>query len=250
MMQITNYSKPPTWIEARLRKDHGIHDDEYTISHIVPDRYEAYCKLMNPIFRDPTVADYSIMWNQENDNETVTNHKNERVFYKELAVCYDIPLPAICDKAISIKLNDQFPRYLFSETEEGSMDREVYENLLKHLVSHTGEQSSYFYYDEMKILSSNSYSGIPAELSGKLYVGSLGEVLDFFENIDLNHTPTFWWPEDKSWCVATDYDCSYSVVGGSRELINELLNDKELEAIEVDIHMRIDRKYLKELLLS
>lgn len=44
-------------------------------------------------------------------------------------------------------------------------------------------------------------------------------------------TPSLFWPEDHAWCVATeiDYDCTY--VGGSDQLIHELLNHPDLEVL-------------------
>jgi hypothetical protein len=43
--------------------------------------------------------------------------------------------------------------------------------------------------------------------------------------------PNIWWPEDRAWCVASEIDHPYSYVGGSGELIEELLADPELEAL-------------------
>ena len=52
--------------------------------------------------------------------------------------------------------------------------------------------------------------------------------------------PGIWWPEDRSFCVATDPDVGWSYVGGSRELIHRLLREPELEVLEVDASHRGD----------
>ncbi|HVB51223.1 MAG TPA: hypothetical protein VND89_05730 [Acidimicrobiales bacterium] len=44
-------------------------------------------------------------------------------------------------------------------------------------------------------------------------------------------TPNLWWPEDHSWCVASEIDLPWTYVGGSSELIDHLLADGRLETV-------------------
>jgi len=39
-------------------------------------------------------------------------------------------------------------------------------------------------------------------------------------------------PADRAWCVATEIDFAWTYVGGSRELIDAILADARLEAVE------------------
>lgn len=43
--------------------------------------------------------------------------------------------------------------------------------------------------------------------------------------------PNLWWPEDRSWCVASEIDFPYTYVGGAGELIEEILAHPRLEAM-------------------
>ncbi|MFJ8042562.1 hypothetical protein ACIRBX_18945 [Kitasatospora sp. NPDC096147] len=52
--------------------------------------------------------------------------------------------------------------------------------------------------------------------------------------------PEHWWPEDRSWVVATDYDLLSSYVACTAATAALLLADPTLEAIEVTPHTRID----------
>ena len=52
--------------------------------------------------------------------------------------------------------------------------------------------------------------------------------------------PNLWWPDDRSWCVATDIDLDSTYVGGTRECINALLSDPALEGFPSQIEDRID----------
>ncbi len=68
-------------------------------------------------------------------------------------------------------------------------------------------------------------------------VGELGAVVTWdpggqrsFED----HTPSLWWPDDRAWCAGNEVDASWTCVGGSRALIDELLAHPELEVLELD----------------
>lgn len=54
--------------------------------------------------------------------------------------------------------------------------------------------------------------------------------------IDYGHSydpliPSLWWPDDRTWCVATEIDFRWTYVGGSQACINELLADRRLEGL-------------------
>ena len=42
--------------------------------------------------------------------------------------------------------------------------------------------------------------------------------------------PNLWWPDDRSWCVASEIDLPWTYVGGSKALIEEVLADERLGA--------------------
>lgn len=46
-------------------------------------------------------------------------------------------------------------------------------------------------------------------------------------------SPNLFWPEDRAWCVATEIDVDSTVVGGSHQLIDDLLATPELETWRV-----------------
>jgi hypothetical protein len=47
----------------------------------------------------------------------------------------------------------------------------------------------------------------------------------------IDQSPHMWWPEDRSWFVATEVDAASTYVGGSGHLIDALLKDGRLEAV-------------------
>ena len=53
-----------------------------------------------------------------------------------------------------------------------------------------------------------------------LYTGPVDGALAFAGS---GQTPNLWWPGDRAWCVASDIDLCWSYVGGSVQLIEELI---------------------------
>jgi hypothetical protein len=47
--------------------------------------------------------------------------------------------------------------------------------------------------------------------------------------------PNIWWPDNREWCVASEIDLAYTYVGGSKELIEEIVEHPALEALACDI---------------
>jgi hypothetical protein len=75
-----------------------------------------------------------------------------------------------------------------------------------------------------------------------VFAGSLGDVAalatgtaeaDVAPFAPRSRTPSLLWPDDRSWCVATEVDFDSTLVGGPRGLIDALLADAALEAREV-----------------
>lgn len=52
-------------------------------------------------------------------------------------------------------------------------------------------------------------------------------------------SPNLWWPQDRTWCVATNVDLMASYVGGSRQCVEAILASPELEAFEVSAEMNV-----------
>lgn len=91
--------------------------------------------------------------------------------------------------------------------------------------------------------------GLPAEvtalprlsLPGRAYLifrGPLQATLRMGHQVTddwfLPQSPSLLWPEDRSWCVATEIDFDSTLVGGPAELVHALLEEPRLEAWPVE----------------
>ena len=86
--------------------------------------------------------------------------------------------------------------------------------------------------------------GLPIKVSEQLtsssrqYVLRLGEIASSEREADRRpweNPPSFWWPADRSWFVSCDIDASCTYVGGSKELIEQILSDPCLETFPANL---------------
>ena len=71
----------------------------------------------------------------------------------------------------------------------------------------------------------------PSGRSYLLFLAALGDAERFTSS---GHSPTLWWPGDRSWLVHTEIDATSTYLGGSRELIDRLVEQQLLESFEVE----------------
>ncbi len=123
-----------------------------------------------------------------------------------------------------------WPRYV-SGPDEGILEEREATALISILSASSASSSCYFRFAEM------AYIGTDKPL---LYSGQLEQLQRFLKETDRQFTPEYWWPEDRSWCVCSDYDLPFTVVGGTTGLIDSVLANTDLESIRVTPDTRVD----------
>jgi hypothetical protein len=92
-------------------------------------------------------------------------------------------------------------------------------------------------------LQSNFHKHPTFELPGRAYYLARGPLAAVEQSAAARSTCnvpcSLWWPDDNAWCVATDIDLDSTYVGGSSACIEELLEDPELEAAQVNLRAGI-----------
>ncbi|MFD7459718.1 MULTISPECIES: hypothetical protein [unclassified Streptomyces] len=66
-----------------------------------------------------------------------------------------------------------------------------------------------------------------------LLTGTLADAVSPVTVDEFAELPDLWWPQDRAWCVGGDVDLVSTYVGGSAELIADLLADPDLETYPV-----------------
>ena len=75
----------------------------------------------------------------------------------------------------------------------------------------------------------------------RLFRAPLDHLEQSWESGFENQTSNLAWPEDRSWCLATEIDAEVTYVGGSKDLINAILDAPGLEAVPAHLDERLAR---------
>ncbi|MGD6873215.1 hypothetical protein ACQCU1_13640 [Sutcliffiella horikoshii] len=210
------------------------------VCNLIPNGYTHYCKIMNSTFyRDRGITDETLLWNQFHPLEhDIKIDLGEGITLKELALKYSIPYDKkVSSTAIERKLGG-CPRYLIYP-DEGHINLETLKEMTKVLAPFTKDQSCYFYYNILKLIDRLPIDTIQ---NPHLYTGKLNDIFTVYNKGEMDGlaSPTYWWPEDRSWCMSTDYDLDFTIFGGSKQLFDALMSNDKLECIEVDLETRVD----------
>lgn len=214
------------------------------VSHLMPIAFEAYARILhrvdayyenidNPlsaseiaILKIPSCEPLKSFVEQRR-----AEGRGTRVRWKELAALLGVPFaPEISGAWYRKKLEEGcWPRFLRPGRVWPIGDE------CKELASALGpfaESGDCFF----------RFSDIPFIGKSKppLFRGSVDEVNGFLKAKAHRCGFEYWWPSDHTWCVCSDFDLGVTVVGGSGELISDLLASDVLECVEVKSRTRVD----------
>jgi hypothetical protein len=230
MKEIFDLSKR-NWISENLLPQFP--NNEWKFGHVIPQGFDAYCKILPTIYEDLDITDEARTWNDVkfNDNDIEfqylaardvvykLNFRGQRIRLEQLAIKNKIPFT---HKVLDSLYHRQWPIRLVKAS-EGEMDAETAHHLSRVFAQiEIGDKYYFSYYgwEKLRILEGNLSEGLITIESGKLVPGD----------------SLYWWDTDKRWCVAVDYDSEFSLCGASFDVINALLNDPELECFSIDIN--------------
>jgi hypothetical protein len=251
MLKRLNDLSPAAWIQMGKKPVPKEPFEGVRVEACLPSVFPAYCKLFHPIYIDLQIQDHSISWHeseeQKHDHVGATSGgalvgessydqtKCDRVRWSELANRYGLKFHAEINEDSFTRSfrGGSWPRFLLGP-DEGTLDRETCDALVSALSRQGGTPSCYFYYSGLSI----AYDS-PDGYAPRLYKGSLTDV----PCLELEAaSPEYWWPEDRQWCIHTDWDLSFTLVGGSGAIVDTIANDPLLETLPVGPRSRVDRQ--------
>jgi hypothetical protein len=224
-------SRPPNWA--------GI-----SVAQLIPPAFDAYAKILhrieahyenidNPLspvevalLRIPSCEPLESFVKSRRDTSI-----DNRVRWKELAELLNVPFaPEICHEWYRKKLGDTWCwPHLLSGPGDGKLKAEECTELASTLKAFTDREECFFRFSDIPFVNSRE---------PKLFKGALDEVCGFLTGRYFGFE--YWWPPDQSWCVCSDYDLHFTLVGGSGRLTSALLASSVLECIEVTAQNRVD----------
>lgn len=222
----------------------------WRVRHDIPPIYDAYLKLLHPIWenlevpdfeetwdawdcvqRGPKPADLSPMldavWGVGTLQHGSPDHAfpARRILWRDLADRFGVRMrPTISAQAFSEAFpGGSWPRRLVGPS-EGHLEPEDAAVLTSHLRRHTPAGWCWLYFWYLTI----------SDGTDRLFRADLSELpAAWLDHEKLHLSPTRWFPDDQSWSVYTDYDGSETLLGCSRGLADDLLADPRIEVVEV-----------------
>jgi len=218
-MHIAKDTESASWIADRL------HPFAQDVGSIIPEGFAAYARVFHPPLR------------------TATDGTMIPVRWKDIAAANNRTVEA--EVQLFCRNGGRDPSQ-FSATDEllwhqqsgtGNLPREIAERFARILPSHTGTPELCWFavwegYPEVRIRWGDAPSFEVPQRNLLLLYGAVSDVLTTLSISYWSYrSPTLWWPDDRSWFVATEIDFQWSYVGGSSACIEEILSDPELEAL-------------------
>jgi hypothetical protein len=226
------------WIAACLTPA-----EDGLVTSVIPQGFAAYARLLHPVRVNLGKGTRTVRWREVARWSGAPLHPDSQFHSIALPLEQRGPAP----------WNGQGP-------ERGSLDLADAETLIDILAMHTATPDSCLFclwdgwgWDTAMYVALPGEQPMPVpdpvppevrygpriQLPGRDYLLYTGPVDGALAFADSDQTPNLWWPGDRAWCVASDVDLCWSYVGGSAQLIEELIADPRLEAVPaVPGHLR------------
>ncbi|HEY2914988.1 MAG TPA: hypothetical protein VGK21_16600 [Candidatus Angelobacter sp.] len=237
------------WIRCGRSELTKYKDEGWTgtfVSHLMPPIFDAYAKILHCIEADRENIDKPLTPREisilnippcEELKSFVESRRvkapdsTTRIRWRELAEVLDVPFaPEICHEWYRKKLGAEcWPRFLCGPA-DGVLSTEECRELVSVLQLFS-DNECFFRLPEMPFIGTDKTL---------LFRGTLDELETFLDSGAYQFGPEYWWPPSRTWCVCSDYDLMFTVVGGSRKLISALLSSDVLECLEVTSQTRVD----------
>jgi hypothetical protein len=218
------------WVEAGAEEEF-----DWTVSALIPGEFESYARILHPA---DSPAGTPVRWAEVAGWSGRTIRPS--VSFRDLA------RPAH-DAGTTSAPWDEAPL-------EGELLPSQLQALCEVLAGHTGtpERCWFCLWDGWGWIDGVETAGVPSDFSREvldgprvrrpdreylLLEGPLDGALELGHHGDgffFPQSPNLFWPDDRSWCAATEIDLDSTYVGGSAWLIREVLDDSRIEAVPVE----------------
>jgi hypothetical protein len=239
------------WIQAALemrRARNAPNRNGDSVSQLVPTGFVAYAKILHSVrasytnIDDPhplTEREIAILrippcTKLRSFVETLREEgQNPRIRWKTLAKLLGVPFKSeICLEWFRASMEDRacWARFL-SGPDDGNLNAEEFPEVVSILRAFSRGQDCFFRFARWSFTKMDE---------PPIFRGELNELAEFLSDKSYRFTPEYWWPADRSWCVCSEYDLKFTIVGGPKELVSAVLTNPTLEALEVTSHTRTD----------
>jgi hypothetical protein len=236
------------WIEQNRSTPLGKYDDPdwkgVPVSAVLPSTFDRYVKILHRLDARYDNIDHPLSPDEiaivgipecsrlRNLVESHRGSESTRIRWKSVADALGLAFESgITDDWFRAVIEAGcWPRLIYGP-DDGWLNGEEASALLQVLGRATVAEAIYLRMAEIPLIVTE----IPL-----LYEGCFEDVVTLLRSEQTSMQPEYWWPPDRAWCVCSDYDLTFTMVGASDEVCQELLEDKALECIEVKPETRVD----------
>lgn len=216
-----------TWITERLQT-FGL-----DITSVVPAGFAAYARVYHPARRYIEGQKYPVRWAEV---AAATGKRTHRL----------MQWPSISGADTSKAIQPSGYEEWTDWPDEGHLPSELSHVLSRVLEPFTATPElcwfavwNGFGLEKPEILSAPTFK-TPERVYRIFYAPTTAATNLFSDNPLFPQSANLWWPEDHSWCVATEIDLMCTYVAGSKEAVEAVVSNSELEADSVKPSDRID----------
>ena len=130
-----------------------------------------------------------------------------------------------------IKKNS-WPPYVWYPA-EGNLDKEEFFEIFTKIKNIYNDQLVNYFYCLLKTKSWES---------DIIYKGLISEFDKLANDDEIKDNPTAVYPDNKEWCIVSDFDLPFTFIGGSAELIDSITNDTKYEIFQIVPKYAVNRK--------
>lgn len=240
MTETTN--KLPDWIERQATLGPNVKVDGqqtednffwYLLTVCCPLIFESYAIILHPFWinwkaKDLVLSGLTLTDKQVDEQEF--SRVNWPNFFKLYGHNFSLDTANQTQEIIRKRLlNDgtkqvDWPVYIWFPG-EGNCETVELKYIFSTLTDLYGDLSANFYYN---LLKTQEWT------EDKMYNGKLSEFDKLTALDNLRDNPTAVFPDDKTWCIVSDYDLPFTYIGGTKEFINRLTTNKDFDIYKIE----------------
>lgn len=249
-------SAPFAWIEEGLRSPVGQPSEGDTALRtldMIPPQFAAYAKILHPIYEDPSKAGESETWHARDQRTTDWNALSDtqralkvgtltrtgtggrvprrfrRVSWVEVADYLDLEYgPTLTASDMDRAWPGRSWPARLTGPDEGDLPSGQLSAIARAIRDVDRPGPCYFLWWAVACVQVFDRK----DVRDYLFRGRLRDLTRFVARKKAT-SPTYWWPESHAWCVATDWDLCFTVVGGSEDVVARTLASPEVEGLPV-----------------